>query len=197
LVSFRYAEVHRLPARRLKLVANLRGQGGIHRTERSATCIADTVLSLVSFVYERLGSVGDQPGTLAVRQGPRLLVCKRDELALSLSRQVALLLLLIFFLGLAHRVDRQVNIDHESQHSHTDAPILQLRELCIEKEDIEKELVNHLEVADDLEFAGSLVLESHKFEGLGADHRHGHAKEHNPVNHGEAARIVHERLIQT
>ena len=84
------------------------------------------------------------------------------------------LIILAFLLWIfwhVRRVDSEIDIQGESEHSNANAPILKLREVSVEQEYIEKELVNHLQVAQHLQLAGLLVLESHEFEHLGSDNR--------------------------
>ena len=53
-----------------------------------------------------------------------------------------------------------------------------------------------MEVAEDLKFASSLVLESEQFEGLRPNHTHGHSEEHDPVDVAKKGGVVEEGLVE-
>ena len=93
-------------------------------------------------------------------------------------------------------LDSQVDIDGERQHYDSDTPVLQLVKVCVEEVHIEDKLVDHLQVAENLQLARSLILEGKKLERLGTYHTERHTEEHHPVDGWEHAWVVKEGLVK-
>ena len=101
-----------------------------------------------------------------------------------------------FLLSFLGSPDGQVDIHAESEDGNRNTPVLELAEIRIEQELVEDELVDHLQIAEHLEFTGCLVLECFQLKGLSPNYTHGHPEEHQPVGCRENAGIVHEGLAK-
>lgn len=81
--------------------------------------------------------------------------CRKGRLAFREGRG-CLVSFVLLFLGLLHG---HVDVEDKSEDTDADSPVLHFAEVGVEEEFVKEELVDHVEVAHDLQFARSLVLE--------------------------------------
>ena len=85
-------------------------------------------------------------------------------------------------LTLCWPLDCIVEIKTEGNYNNRDSPVLQPVKASIEEEDVEDEMVDHLQVVHHLQLAGVLVLEGKQPAGLRNDHTQAHSQKHDPVD---------------